>query len=72
MVLVYLGLVIAGLIMAIKPAFMWQLTEAWKLSVASERSGLYLWSTRLGGLLMFLAGLGGLIALTQKVDIQKS
>ncbi len=59
------GLLLMGLgqLMVWNPRFFYELTERWKGRGAGEPSRGYLFSTRFGGILMTLAGLGGLAAL---------
>jgi hypothetical protein len=49
-----------GLIALLKPDFVWQLTEGWKSNDATEPSDFYIFSTRFGGVMSTLAGIGGL------------
>jgi len=51
-----------GLVMFFRPQWIWAMSEEWKSNDATEPSDLYLLSTRLGGVLSTLAGLGGIIA----------
>lgn len=62
MVILFVLLVAFGLLMVLKPGIVWQLTESWKSDDAAEPSELYLFATRLGGILCTLAGIGGVIA----------
>ncbi|WP_331436818.1 DUF6199 family natural product biosynthesis protein [Gordoniibacillus kamchatkensis] len=55
-------LLILGLFMLFKPSIIWSITESWKSSDATEPSDLYVWSTRIGGLMFTLAGLGEILA----------
>jgi hypothetical protein len=48
--------------MIIKPSFFWLITESWKSSVGTEPSDLYVLSTRFGGIMITLAGIGAVIA----------
>lgn len=41
--------IICGIIMLLKPQWVYMLTELWRSSVAGEPSRLYLLSTRIGG-----------------------
>lgn len=54
-------LILVGLLMLIKPALFWSITESWKSNDATEPSDLYLFSTRFGGALVLLAGIGGVV-----------
>lgn len=58
----FIFLFIAGILIILKPNILWILTESWK-SNGTEPSELYLWSTRLGGIICFVIGLAGTIAL---------
>ncbi|WP_284641703.1 DUF6199 family natural product biosynthesis protein [Paenibacillus silviterrae] len=55
-------LVLIGLLMMVKPSVLWAVTESWKSGDATEPSVLYLWSTRLGGALMTVAGAAAVAA----------
>lgn len=55
-------LILFGLLMLLKPPIIWSITESWKSNDATEPSDLYLWSTRFGGVMCTLAGLGGILA----------
>ena len=57
-----LALIGIGITMLVKPQFMYELTESWKHDGGVyEPSRLYIWSTRFGGVMFVLAGIGGLI-----------
>ena len=59
-----LGLVLIGIgaVMLAKPQFVYELTESWKHDGGVyEPSRLYVWSTRFGGVMFILAGIGGVI-----------
>ncbi|WP_338552446.1 DUF6199 family natural product biosynthesis protein [Paenibacillus sp. KS-LC4] len=62
MLLIGILLICIGLLLVIRPAFVWALTESWKTGDGTEASSLYLISTRLGGVLCTLAGLGAIVA----------
>jgi hypothetical protein len=62
MLILSIFLIAAGLIMIIKPDLIWTVGESWKSEGATEPSSLYLWSTRFGGAMCALAGIGGIIA----------
>jgi hypothetical protein len=55
-------LVVLGLMMLFKPSIIWTITESWKSIDATEPSDLYVKSTRFGGIIVTLAGLGGVLA----------
>lgn len=54
-------LILLGLLMLFKPPIIWSITESWKSNDATEPSNLYLWSTRFGGVMCTLAGLGSIV-----------
>jgi hypothetical protein len=53
-------LVVLGIIMILKPGFFYEIAESWKNHTSSAPSDLYLFSTRLGGVICLLVGIGGL------------
>lgn len=53
-------LVILGIVMLFRPQLFYELTESWKHSGSSEPSGMWILSTRFGGVMFLLAGLAGL------------
>ena len=60
--IVGLALIGIGVTMLIKPQFVYELTESWKHDGGVyEPSRLYVWSTRFGGVMFTLAGIGGVI-----------
>lgn len=63
MAMLYILLVAFGLLITFKPAMIWSIAESWKSADATEPSELYLWSTRVGGVMCTLAGIGGITAL---------
>ena len=51
-----------GIVMLVKPQFVYELKESWKHDGGVyEPSRLYVWSTRFGGVMFTLAGILGLI-----------
>ncbi len=54
--------ILVGLIMISKPNVFWLITESWKSNDATEPSPFYIWSTRFGGVMFLLAGIGGVVA----------
>lgn len=56
-------LAIAGVIMTVRPQWIFSLTEMWKNDSATEPSDLYLTSTRVGGVFFILIGIGAIIIL---------
>jgi hypothetical protein len=57
-------LVIVGLVMLVRPALIWSIGEQWKSSDATEPSALYILSTRFGGVMCLLVGIGVIAAYT--------
>ncbi|KIL35051.1 hypothetical protein SD71_15425 [Cohnella kolymensis] len=57
-------LLAVGLFMFFKPLLIWMITESWKSNDATEPSDLYIWSTRIGGVLFTLVGIGGIFVFT--------
>ncbi|WP_186673436.1 DUF6199 family natural product biosynthesis protein [Sporosarcina sp. BP05] len=62
MVLQGVFLLIAGVTMIVKPSILWLIAESWKSNDGTEPSDFYNGSTRFGGILMTIAGIGGIIA----------
>ncbi|MHC0038770.1 DUF6199 family natural product biosynthesis protein [Pseudoneobacillus sp. C159] len=62
MILLGVILIIIGVSMIIKPSFIWRITESWKSNDGTEPSDLYVLSTRFGGIIMTLAGIGSVAA----------
>ncbi|MGE8207022.1 DUF6199 family natural product biosynthesis protein [Heyndrickxia sp. NPDC080065] len=62
--MIFLGiiLIVIGVFMIIKPSVFWLITQRWKSTDGTEPSYLYIWSTRFGGIMITLAGIGGVIA----------
>ncbi len=54
-------LIAIGITMLVKPRLFFELTESWKHDGSAEPSDLFLCSTRFGGVMCTLAGIGGLI-----------
>lgn len=54
-------LVVVGLVMALFPAFIYELVESWKNSSADTPSKLYKFHIRFGGVVCTLVGIAGLI-----------
>lgn len=50
-----------GIVMLLKPQWVYMLTELWKSSVMGEPSRLYLISTRIGGVFVTAAGILGIV-----------
>jgi len=55
-------LILMGVIMLIRPVYLWYISESWKTNDGDGPTGLYLWSTRFGGVMMTLAGSGVIVA----------
>ena len=51
----------SGVVMLWKPEFVFELTEGWKHSGSAEPSNLWIFSTRFGGVMCVLAGIGGVV-----------
>ncbi|WP_349403269.1 DUF6199 family natural product biosynthesis protein [Cohnella silvisoli] len=62
MIIIAILITITGLLMFFRPNIVWAMTESWKSNDATEPSDLYIWSTRFGGVLFTLAGIGGICA----------
>lgn len=62
MVLQGIILMIIGVTMIVKPSIIWMITERWKSIDGTEPSDFYNWSTRFGGTLATIAGIGTVIA----------
>ena len=54
---------VAGVIMIVKPEFIYELTESWKNYSESEPSKAYLLWTRLSGIVCLLLGVVGAVVL---------
>lgn len=59
--LIFLALAIYGAALIWKPEFFYELTERWKHDGGGEPSKSYLLSTRFGGVMCVLVGIGGMI-----------
>ena len=59
--LIFLVLAIYGVALIWKPEFFYELTESWKHDGGGEPSKSYLLSTKFGGVMCMLAGIGGMI-----------
>ena len=61
-ILIGLFAIIAGAVMAFRPSFWWEMTEAWKTDdFLAEPSKTYLRRARLGGILALIAGVVGTV-----------
>jgi hypothetical protein len=61
MVIIAVLLTLFGLLMLVRPAVIWTITESWKSNDATEPSDMYILSTRFGGVMCTLAGAGVII-----------
>ena len=59
-VLLGIVLILWGLVMLCAPNFVYELTQSWKNYSSGEPSDLYRFSTRFGGVMFILVGIGGL------------
>ena len=59
---ILLGIVLIfwGLVMLCFPDLVYELTESWKSHRSAEPSDIYRFSTRFGGVMCILVGIGGL------------
>ncbi|WP_407270188.1 DUF6199 family natural product biosynthesis protein [Radiobacillus sp. PE A8.2] len=62
MILLAIFVLAAGVLMLFKPSLVWEITESWKSNDGTEPSDFYIFSTRFGGVMCTLAGIGGVIA----------
>ena len=60
-ILLSILLILGGLLMLFFPDLVYDLSESWKSNRSAEPSRLYLISTRFGGVMFILVGIGGLI-----------
>ncbi|MBB3111871.1 hypothetical protein FHS18_003939 [Paenibacillus phyllosphaerae] len=63
-IVLYVLLVLFGLLLMVKPAVFWAISESWKSNDGTEPSDLYLWSTRFGGFMCSVVGIGAIIAVS--------
>ena len=61
LVLLSLLCIVGGFAMLLNPELVFELSESWKLDSGAEPSRLFILSTRIGGALCMLAGIGGMI-----------
>ncbi|WP_042149976.1 DUF6199 family natural product biosynthesis protein [Paucisalibacillus sp. EB02] len=61
LLLLSLFVTVFGLCALLKPEWIWKLTESWKSNDATEPSDIYIFSTRFGGVMSTLAGIGCLL-----------
>jgi hypothetical protein len=62
MIILAILLTLFGILMFVRPSAIWLMTESWKSNDEAEPSDMYIWSTRFGGIMCFLAGLAGIYA----------
>lgn len=62
---IFLAVIIAvvGVIMIVKPKFIYEITESWKNNSGGEPSEAYILWTRLSGIVCLLIGIVGAVAL---------
>lgn len=59
-------LIVAGLLMLAKPIWLWEISERWKSSDATEPSPMYILSLRFGGVVCLIVGiLNGIVYFLQ-------
>jgi uncharacterized membrane protein len=61
MIILTVLLTLVGLLMIVLPSVIWTITESWKSNDATEPSDLYILSTRFGGVMCTLTGVGGIV-----------
>ncbi|GAA0343799.1 hypothetical protein GCM10008967_37810 [Bacillus carboniphilus] len=54
-------LILNGLFLIIWPDIVWLITEGWKSNEAAEPSLFYIWSTRFGGVVSIILGVGWMV-----------
>ena len=59
-ILLGIVLILWGLVMLCVPNFVYELTESWKSNRSAEPSDFYRFSTRFGGVMFILVGIGGM------------
>ena len=60
-ILLSILLILGGLLMLFFPDFVYDLSESWKSNRSAEPSDFYRFSTRFGGVMFILVGIGGMI-----------
>ncbi|WP_166239056.1 DUF6199 family natural product biosynthesis protein [Paenibacillus turpanensis] len=55
-------LTVFGLVMLLRTELFWKLTASWMSYDFTEPSGLYLWNTRIGGVIVTVVGLASIVA----------
>ena len=59
-ILLSILLILGGLLMLFFPDLVYDLSESWKSNRSAEPSDFYRFSTRFGGVMFILVGIGGL------------
>ena len=60
-ILLSILLILGGLLMLFFPDLVYDLSESWKSNRSTEPSDFYRFSTRFGGVMFILVGIGGMI-----------
>lgn len=60
-ILLSILLILGGLLMLFFPDLVYDLSESWKSNRSAEPSDFYRFSTRFGGVMFILVGIGGMI-----------
>ena len=60
-ILLSILLILGGLLMLLFPDLVYDLSESWKSNRSAEPSDFYRFSTRFGGVMFILVGIGGMI-----------
>lgn len=62
---ILLGILLAvvGVVMMAAPRFVYEITQSWKNDGGAEPSDMYIWHTRLGGIVFFIGGIVGTVIL---------
>ena len=62
-ILLSILLILGGLLMLFFPDLVYDLSESWKSNRSAEPSDFYRFSTRFGGVMFILVGIGGLLVM---------
>lgn len=49
-------LIVVGIVMIVSPQLVYELTQSWKNNGNAEPSSMYIWNTRLGGVIFTIVG----------------
>ena len=60
-ILLSILLILGGLLMLFFPDLVYDLSESWKSNRSAEPSDFYRFSTRFGGVMFILVGIGGML-----------